>query len=231
MSILKKLLTAVRGAASDAGEAIVDTQAIRIMEQEMRDAKKQLNVAKENLTKIMAEKMGVEREVKRLQKSVTEHEAYAMQALEKNDETLALQVADKIAELTNELETQTALLNSYSDNVKTLKQSITTTERNIKSLERELSVVKTTESVQKANAAAAAKFSGSGSSLSSASESLERIKSKQQKRSDQMKAAMELQQEQGDGDLQSKLKAAGIVNSESSGNDILARIKAKRAAG
>jgi len=231
MSILKKLLTAVRGAASDAGEAIVDTQAIRIMEQEMRDAKKQLNVAKENLTKIMAEKMGVEREVKRLQKSVTEHEAYAMQALEKNDETLALQVADKIAELTNELETQTALLNSYSDNVKTLKQSITTTERNIKSLERELSVVKTTESVQKANAAAAAKFSGSGSSLSSASESLERIKSKQQKRSDQMKAAMELQREQGDGDLQSKLKAAGIVNSESSGNDILARIKAKRAAG
>ena len=40
MSIWKKIITAVRGGASEVGEAIVDANAIRILEQEMRDADK-----------------------------------------------------------------------------------------------------------------------------------------------------------------------------------------------
>ena len=58
MSIFKKLFTAVRGGATEVGEAIVDSQAIRILEQELRDSKTALNDAKTNLTAIMAEKMG-----------------------------------------------------------------------------------------------------------------------------------------------------------------------------
>ena len=37
-SIWKKLVTAIRGGASEVGEAIVDSQAIRILDQELRDA-------------------------------------------------------------------------------------------------------------------------------------------------------------------------------------------------
>ena len=61
MSIFNKLLTAVRGGATEVGEAIVDSQSIRILEQEIRDSKKALNDAKTGLTSIMAEKMGVDR--------------------------------------------------------------------------------------------------------------------------------------------------------------------------
>ncbi len=229
MSILKQLWTAVRGTATEAGEAIVDTQAIRIMEQEMRDAKKHMNQAKENLTKVMAEKMGVEREITRLKKEIEEHETYAGQALDKGDEELALEIADKIVEFSNELEAQEELLSSYISNISNLKGTIKTTERNIKSLDRELSVVKTTESVQKASSAAAAKFSGSSSAITSATASLERIKQKQQKRSDQMNAAMELQNESGGGDLKARMKKAGIVSGSTSSNDVLARLKAKKA--
>ncbi len=228
MSILKQLWTAIRGTATEAGEAIVDSQAIRIMEQEMRDAKKHLNQAKENLTKVMAEKMAVEREVVRLKKEIDAHEGYASQALDKNDEALALEIADKIVEFSNELEAQEELLSSYDSNIGNLKNTIKVTSRNISSLERELSVVKTTESVQKASSAAAAKFSGSNSALRSATESLERIKQKQQKRSDQMKAAIALQNEADDSDLKTRMQKAGIVSGERSSSDILARIKAKR---
>ena len=66
MSIMNKLFTAVRGAFTEAGEAAVDSQAMRILDQEMKDAKKHLDEAKENLAKVMAEQMGVEREVKRV---------------------------------------------------------------------------------------------------------------------------------------------------------------------
>ncbi|NOY62439.1 MAG: PspA/IM30 family protein [Gammaproteobacteria bacterium] len=228
MSILKQLWTAVKGASTEAGEAIVDSQAIRILEQEMRDAKKHLNQAKENLTSVMAEKMGIERKVKTLRREIEEHEGYAVSALDNGNEGLALEIAEKIAELSNELEVQEELLASYTGNVSNLKKTIKGTERNIASMDRELSVVKTTESVQKASAAAAAKFSGTNSSLRSATDSLSRIKAKQQKRSDQMSAAMELQNEGEGGDLKAKMKAAGIVTGSASSNDILAKLRAKR---
>lgn len=230
MSILKKLFTAMRGAANDAGEAIVDNQALRILDQEMREARQNLSRAKESLTLVMAEQMGVERKVNELRERVAEHEGFAAQALEKGNEALALEVAGKIAELSDELEAQEQLLQSYTANVQQLKKSIGETERNIKAMEREVSVVKTTEAVQKANAAAAAKFSGSNSSISSATDSLERIKGRQQKREDQMKAALELGKNSAGDDLQAKLKTAGIVSGNASARDILEKIKAGKSA-
>nr|VFK43180.1 MAG: Phage shock protein A [Candidatus Kentron sp. TC]VFK49124.1 MAG: phage shock protein A (PspA) family protein [Candidatus Kentron sp. TC] len=231
MSIWKKLFTAARGAATEAGEAIVDNQALRILDQEMRDARTQLKNAKENLTAIMAEEMGVQRTVKDLRSKIEEHEGFATQALEQGNEALALEIADKIAEFSNELEAQEQLAQGYTGNITQLKRTIADTERNIKMMQREISVVKSTEAVQKANTAIASKFSGADSSMLRATESLERIKAKQQKRSDQMTAAVDLQKDASGDDLQAKLKAAGIVNGGASANAVLERIKAKKAGG
>jgi phage shock protein A len=228
MGVFSKLFTAVRGAFTETGEAVVDTQALRILDQEMRDAKKHLDEAKENLTKVIAEQMGVEREVNRLKKGLAEYEGYAMQALEKGDEKLAGEIAEKIAEVENELEAQQSVLDGYNNQISNLKQIIRNTERNIKSMEREISVVKTTTSVQKASEAAAAKFSGTNSALRSATDSLERIKQKQQQKGDQMAAALKMQQEESGDVLQDKLKAAGIVSANASGQSVLERLKAKQ---
>ena len=141
MNILNKLLTALRGAATETGEAIVDSQGIRILEQEIRDAKEHLNSAKESLTEVIAEQMAVQRKVNGLKEAIREHEHYADQALAKNDEALALELAEKIASLTNELDAQTAVLESFNGNIATLKQSIAATERNIQGMDRELTLV------------------------------------------------------------------------------------------
>jgi len=228
MSIFRKLVTAVRGGATEVGEAIVDTQAIRILEQEVRDSKTALNDAKTNLTAIMAEKMGVDRKVKDLGSKIQEHEGYAMQALDKGDEALATDVASKIADFEHELNIQNGILEGYASKITALKKMIRQTERNIQAMDREISVVKTTEKVQKANDLASAKFSGSNSSLRSATDSLERIKARQQKREDQSAAAMELESEESGGDLQARLKNAGIVDSGSSGSSVLERLKKQK---
>ena len=49
MAIFSKLVTALRGGINDAGEAIIDTQALRILDQEIRDADVELKQAKESL--------------------------------------------------------------------------------------------------------------------------------------------------------------------------------------
>lgn len=228
MSIFKKIMTAIRGGASEAGEAIIDANATRIFEQEIRDAENHLTKAKRDLTSVMAEQMSAQREVDRLQREIIEHEGYATQALEKGDEALALAVAEKIANLESSLADQQQAHDSFSGNAERLKELVKKSERQVAEHKRQLSMVKTTESVQKATSAITDNFSSSNSKLLSAKDSLERIKAKQQKFDDKMKAAELLESENSDTSLQAQLKAAGIGSQDNSANSVLERLKAKQ---
>lgn len=221
-------MTAIRGGASEAGEAIIDANATRIFEQEIRDAENHLTKAKRDLTGVMAEQMSAQREVTRLEKEISEHEGYAGQALDKGDETLALAVAEKIASLESDLATQQQAHDSFAGNADRLKELVKKSERQVTEHKRQLSMVKTTESVQKATSAITDNFSSSNSKLLSAKDSLERIKAKQQKFDDKMKAAEVLESEDSDTSLAAQLKEAGIGSQDSSANSVLDRIKAKQ---
>ncbi len=228
MSIFKKIMTAIRGGASEVGEAIIDSNATRIFEQEIRDAENHLTKAKRDLTGVMAEQMSANREVDRLTREIVEHEGYAVQALEKDDETLALAVAEKISSLESDLTTQQQALDSFTGNAERLKELVRKSERQIIEHKRQLSMVKTTESVQKATSAITDNFSSSNSKLLSAKDSLERIKVKQQKFDDKMKAAEVLESENSDNSLAAQLKSAGIGAQSSNASSVLDRIKAKQ---
>ena len=54
MNVWSKLLTALRGGANEMGEAVVDSQALRILDQEIRDADLELRRSREALAEIMA---------------------------------------------------------------------------------------------------------------------------------------------------------------------------------
>lgn len=228
MSIFKKIMTAIRGGATEVGEAIVDANSTRIFEQEIRDAENHLTKAKRDLTGVMAQQMAASREVDRIKREITEHEGYAVQALEKDDETLALAVAEKISALESELSAQQQALDSFEGNANRLKELVKKSERQVQEYKRQLSMVKTTESVQKATSAITDNFSSSNSKLLNAKDSLERIKAKQQKFDDQLKAAEVLESENSDNSLEAKLKAAGIGGTENSANSVLERLKAKQ---
>ncbi len=228
MSVFKKILTAIRGGANEAGEQIVDANATRIFEQEIRDASNHITKAKRDLTGVMAEEMASKRNIERIKKDITAHEGYAVQAMNKNDDALALSVAEKIASLEGDLANETAMFDSHNKNSTRLKELVRKSEQQITEHKRQLSMVKTTDSVQKATAAISDNFSSSNSKLLSAKDSLERIKAKQQKFDDQLNAAEQLENETGDGSLEAQLAAAGIGEQASSANSVLERLKAKK---
>ena len=227
MSIFRKIITAVRGGAREAGEAIVDANSTRIFEQEIRDSEKHITLAKRDLTEVMAKQMQAARELAQLKASITEHEGYAMQALNKGNEALAIEVAEKIAQLETSLAEQQQANESYLKNTDRLKELIKKSERQLTDYKRQLSMVKTTESVHKATSAITDNFTASNSKLLNAKDSLERIKQKQTLFDDQLKAAEQLDSENGDSSLQSKLKEAGIGAQQSSAQSILERLKNK----
>ncbi len=228
MSIWAKVATAVRGGVSEAGEAIIDNQALRILDQEIRDADNGLGKSKEALTTIIAKRKLADKKVAGLKSSLTEYEGYAMQALDKGDETLAVEIAEKIAGFEAELAGEEGVAASFLSSESQLRKAVSQTEANLKRLKQQVDTVKATETVQKAQAAVAARHSGTGSSMRSALDSLDRLKAKQAERAAKFEAASELAESTEEVSLEDKLKAAGIVDGGSSGGDVLARLKAKR---
>jgi len=230
MSLLKKIFTAIRGGATEAGEAIVDANSIRILEQEVRDAENHINKAKQDLTAVMAKEMQATREIEGFKKQTEEYETYAVEALNKGDEGLATEIAEKIAGIEAELTLQEETKASFSAHADRLRELVKKTERQLAEYKRQLTMVKTTDSVQKATSAISDSFSNSNSKMMSATESLERIKKKQRDFDDKLKAAEMLEDDNSDASLEAKMKQAGIGPQNASASSVLDRIKAKKGA-
>jgi phage shock protein A len=228
MEFFKKLITAIRGGSREIGEAIIDSQGIRIYEQEIEDAKNAIKQAEEDLTGVMAKEMQAGREIERLEGEITSYEKKALELLEKGEEALATEVAGKIAELEAELENQKQAKSRFAEHVIKVKEMIQQTHAKIRDHEREIAMVKTTENVQKATQSISQHMDGGTSKMVAAKESLERIKQRQQDSSDRMSAGEALRAELSGATLEEKLKAAGVGDSEDRQKAVLARLKAKQ---
>ena len=229
MSMITKLFTALRGGATEVGQAIVDSQSLRILDQEIRDSTNALNQAREELTKMMAQRKMSSDKIEPLKSKVAEYEGYAQQALAKNDEALAMEVATKISEIESELTELQTTVTTYDKSVEQVRKSIKESEKAVSRLKMQVDQVKATESVQRAQSVIAERHSGATQTITNAVDSLERIKQSQAEKSARMEAAAELANQEQDGDLKAKLQQAGIVQGANKVNDVLARLRSKAA--
>lgn len=226
MSIFSKLITLFRGSAHDAGAAVIDANALRILDQEIRDADTALNRARDDLASLVARRRMLEKEIKGLGDQAGRYEGSARAALAKGDEALAREVAQRIAELELEVGQKTPQLGEMKTAEDKLHQTIAATQQRIETLRREIDVVKVNDSVQRAQAAVAARGAGAQAALGSAADSLKRIKERQAVQDERFKAAQELEDRRTGADLDAKLQAAGILPGAASADDVLARLKA-----
>ena len=227
MNVWAKMITALRGGVNEAGEAIIDSQALRILDQELRDAADELKASKDSLAAIIARQKLSEEKAGRLKESITENEGYALKAMEKGDDKLAHDVAEKIADLETQLKLEEETGAGYASSANDLRTAIQAAERDITRMKQQVDTVKATDSVQRAQAAVSERHSGSNSKLRTAVDSLERIKERQDLRSAQMSAARDLANDLGDESLENRLEKAGIKPHGKSADEVLARLKKK----
>jgi phage shock protein A len=229
MSILSKILTLFRGTATEAGQAVVDKNAIRILDQELRDSTTELARSKDELTKVMAQRQLAANRGSALLTKRKEYEGYVQGALTKGDETLARDVAVKLSDVERDLQSEASNVQQMDASIASLKTAIRDTETQLARLKQQINTVKATEAVQRAQSAVAARHSGANSKIGTALDSLERIKQRQEEQSARFEAAQQLQHESGDGDLQARLASAGLVNDPSNVDGILERFRPQRA--
>lgn len=225
MSILTKIFTLLRGGANEAGQAVVDANALRILDQEIRDAGNELTRSKQELTKVMAQRQllagkSADRAAKR-----AEYEGYIAGALRKGDEALAREVAERLAAVENDLTTDAQTLATYDDSINALKSAIKQTEHKLTRVKQQIDTVKATEAVQRAQGAVASRSAGANGKVGTALDSLERIQARQAERGARMQAAAQLEAESGDSDLNARLANAGLLPQSASVDNILERFR------
>lgn len=230
MSLLQKILTLFRGTAHEAGQAVVDKNALRILDQEIRDAGTNLARSKEELTKVMAQRQLLATRSADRQTKKTEYENYIAGALRQGNEQLAREVAERLAAVENDLTQDAQTLAQYDDSIRALKTAIAETERKLARVKQQVDTVKATEAVQRAQGAVAARHSGANGKVLTALDSLERIQARQAEQGARLQAAAQLEAESGDHDLNTKLANAGLLPSAGNVDSILDRFRDKPAA-
>lgn len=226
MSVWRKLVTAVKGGVTEAAESVADNQAIRILEQEIREAKEELRKSDHARTQILAKCKLAQQKVDALNKSIADYEEHARKAID-TDRQLALDCAQKVSELTNDLESEQTYLDQFKKSEVQLANNINQAKANLRRLEQQVDMVKATDSVQKAQVAVSSRHMGANSKMKTATESLQRIQDKQNMRSAELEAAEELAADESTDDLEKRLQAAGVKGGSSSAEDELSRILGK----
>lgn len=224
MSVWKKLVTALKGGVNDAAETVADSQALRILDQEMREAKEELRKSDHSLTQIMAKRKLSEQKMAGLEKSIAEYETHARTAAGKGDQQLALDCAKKVADLRAQFDSEKQFSEQFATSEKTLRQNISRAKANLRRMEQQVDMVKATESVQKAQVAVSSRHMGANGRMKTAAESLSRMQERQQQRSAELEAAEELAADESGNELESRLASAGIKGGQASADDELARI-------
>lgn len=223
--IMQKLSTIVRSSVRESSDRIIDANAIRIFEQEICDVEAGMRKAKANLTLVVAEKIKLERQIMALQESIAKKESQALQALDKNADKLARQLAQSIAEDESELAAFENGLQSVQKQESVLGHQIKTALRRIQMYRRELTLAKTMDRSQEASKTLHQINRHMDLTGSQLDESLQRIKQKQQMMNDQLTAA-NVVDELLNNDLTEELKAKDI-GSENKAAAVLKRLKQK----
>lgn len=221
---LGRLWTALKGHTNKTLEDAADTQALTILDQQIREAKKEIQQCGQSLHSIAAKRKMSQNKVDSFNADIEKYTQSATQHAESNHE-LALECAQRVGELENLKASEQGILDSYLKNESTLKSNLSTAKNNLRMLEQQVDQVKATQAVQKAQVAASTHFSGGNSKVKTALDSLERIKLKQAEKEAAIEAASELAELESGSDLDAKIRAANGGGSSSS-EDMLAKILA-----
>ncbi|MEN9353705.1 MAG: hypothetical protein RL318_1030 [Fibrobacterota bacterium] len=225
MGIISKIWTAVRGHATEAGQTVVDANALTILDQEMRDADNEIRKSKDSLAQVMAKRKVSSDNLVSKKAKLAEYIGYVEAALAKGDEALATEIAGKIAEHEAQVATDEGLIAEYDSSIASIRKAITEAEDRLKRMKVKVDVVKAREHVIRASQVAASANAGANSKVAGALESLERLQSSQAERQARIESANEIAKDGTDVGLEEKLKAAGIKPGGASAQDVLARFR------
>lgn len=254
MNIWSKVITALQLGAYADSDSLIDSHAMRILEQERKNTEHSLEQLNHSLEQFTRKKIHAGQQLIQTQADINQYESYAKQALSQKNDTLARDIANKIADLE---QTQAKLKLTIADSQSQkdqLRTAIDLTEQNLLRIHQQIEVVRASENVHKAQEVILNRNAKPNSSQSkmangkipTAMDALERLKQRQSSHPVNIISAMGASASTAfpnispelvkDAQLRQKLIEAGIIADSDSEEKakksdveaILARIKEKK---
>jgi phage shock protein A len=228
--MLKIVTTLLRGAASEAEEALFDANAIRVLEQQLRDAAAALEHSRRELACAIAHQASEERAVSALETRIGELEEAAREAIDGGREDLAQEVATVIAANEDERALRSASVEKFAADVRRLKQLAADGRLRLQDLRRGLEMARAQEALRRAGANGRRALGVGTGALREAEATLVRIREVRAKEEDVAAALDELDAPETGWDLTDRLAAAGFGRvKKTNPSDVLVRLKATAA--
>jgi phage shock protein A len=222
--IWTKIATALRGGANEAADAVATRSALRILDQEIREADENLGIARSSLASLMAKSVLAAQDLDRTEAQLATLTQNAEMALAAGREDLALEAAEQIGRLERLRADDARVAQQYSNSVEGLRTALQNSTDKLTELRTQVEMVRATEIMHEARASFSAPGRDSTTRLRSAADCLDEIRQRQREAAARLHAQQELMA--GDASLKQRLRAAGIKVDSFDAHSVLDRIKA-----
>ncbi|GAB7533467.1 PspA/IM30 family protein [Pseudomonas sp. 3A(2025)] len=214
--IWTKILIALRGSTDEADDVIMPRQALRLLDQEIREAEEQVSIGRSSLANLMAKNILAAREVEQTIGRLAELSGNVEKALALGHNDLALDVAAHIGRFELILAEDQRVSQLYAGSVETLRTSLDSGEGTLRLLKQQIDVLRTRRP--------SATHCDTNVRLQAAADSLDGIRQRQQEVAEHLEARNALCTR--DPRLEKRLREALVIPDESNAHAVLARIKA-----
>lgn len=227
MSIWTKVNTLLRASAEEPVTKRVDADAVRIFEQELRDAEQAMGRSRRQLACLMAEKKFLQRDNDSLQLGIRQREDQATEALTKGHQDLAVELAATIAEDENLLTRQQQHLDRLQQQETRLRRQLRDIARARRHYQSELRTARATRSEGRVTVELRGYRDGMSDQLASIDQSIARIRARQEHLHAMDDALTEPDHNPGNQSLDDRLRAAGIDTGDQRASRVLERIRSR----
>ena len=207
--MLKLLNTLVRGTVAEFEETVFDANAIRLLEQQIREAATSLERARRELACAIAHQSSETRAVAALSSRIAELEASGIAAIRDGADTLAGEVATVIAATEDERRERQDAARRFDGDIVRLRQLADEGRRRLTDLRRGLELARAQEALNRAGASGQRAISAGTGAIREAEGTLARIRERQAGSRDVDAALDTLEREASGQGLDERLAKAG----------------------
>jgi phage shock protein A len=207
--MLKLLNTLVRGTVAEFEETVFDANAIRLLEQQIREAATSLEHARRELACAMAHQSSENRAVTALTARIVELETSGVAALHDGAEALASEVATVIAATEDERRERREAVHRFDADIVRLRQLADEDRRRLTDLRRGLELARAQEALYRAGASGRRAIASGTGAIREAESTLARIRERQAGSRDVDAALDALEREAASKGLDERLAKAG----------------------
>ena len=208
--MLKLFTTLARGALAEVEEAVFDANAIRVLEQQLRQAAAGLERSRRELACAMAYQASEDRAIAVLSERIGELETSGRKALQGGRDDLAEEVAIEIAALEDERRERADAAGRGRDEIARLRQLVEEGRKRLIALRRGLELAKAQDALNRAGANERRAIASGRGALRDAEGTLARIRATHAREQDIATALGETEGTASSRDLDARLAKAGF---------------------